>query len=177
MAGTGIGISLGSGSFTVSNTGATAKISGDLVQRVVAASTTVTTGATVLPVDNTPPQITEGNQFLVATHKPTASGNKLLVKVLVNGSQSAGNCAMALYASTTAASSSAVSATTISAGAGGQSTEMVLNYATTTADVASVTWIVRAGGAAGTFTLNGQGAAGLFGNLLQSYIVIDEVQN
>ena len=147
--------------------------SAGIAQVVVGASTTVVTGTTVLPYDNTPPQITEGDQYLAVSYASKAIGNTVVVEAEINGSRNAGIGVAALY---DAASTSAVTATRADGNvAGGVSFLLRLMYNTVTATTATQTYVVRAGpSSAGTFTLNGEGGAGLFGNAVRSTIVLTE---
>ena len=60
--------------------------SGTLKTMVIAASTTVTTGTTGLNHDNTPILSTEGDQYLAATIAPSASGSRLFIHAVIQGS-------------------------------------------------------------------------------------------
>ena len=172
--GSGMRVVATSGTWTI-GLDSTAKISGDLVQRVVAASTTVATGTTVMNRDNTPALNTEGDQYLALSYLPRAVGNLVIITVDLYGARTAGNHMMALYDAT---STSAVMASGDSNQAANFTAPMRLIYNTVTAAVVSQTYVVRAGPtAAGTFTLNGESGAGLFGNVLRSVIMLDEIQN
>lgn len=173
--GTGLTWNLTSGTYSV-GLASTAKISGDLVQMRFATVTGFTTTAGTIPVDNTPPQSTEGQDFgLSVDILPTSTANKIVVRWSVTGTNdtSAFNGA-ALFIG---ASSSAVEAWPFTSGAAANAAVAYGEWKATSVSAATTTYTLRLGGGAGTFTLNGQSGAGLFGNSVTSMITAYEIQN
>lgn len=132
-----------------------------------------TTGTTVIPFDNTIPQNTEGTQVLTTTWTPSATGNIILVEVDVFGSYSvASPVIIALFKD---AAVDALCATSIHTSAVNETTQVKLRYQFAAPSTSGFTLNVRAGGSnAGTFILNGNAGAGLFGGLAISSIKITE---
>ena len=60
-----------------------AAASGGVVQTVSTQTGAVATGSTVMPSDNSIPQITEGTQFLSRTITPTSATNILSIIVIM----------------------------------------------------------------------------------------------
>lgn len=77
---------------------------GKRVQKVVATSTTVTTLSTQIPLDDTIPQNTQGDEVITLAITPTSSSNKLLIRAYVPfcGISAAGTLSMALFQDSTA---------------------------------------------------------------------------
>ena len=67
----------------------TVYISGGVVQRVHEQVNSTGTGTSLIPVDNTIPQVTEGTQFIDASITPTRASSVLNVSALINVSASA----------------------------------------------------------------------------------------
>lgn len=138
----------------------------------------VATGTTQIPVDDTIPQKTEGDQYVTKTFAPSASGNT----VYIFGSlhlQSNNNTDVKLM---TAAVFIDDEPDAIGGGANykyniqdsGQQIGFFAQYTTTGTE--EVTFKVRAGyGAAGTTTFNGFNGSRRFGGMPQSHICIMEV--
>ena len=145
-------------------------------QQVTAASTTVVTANTALPHDNTPPQSTEGAQFLVGTITPNASGNTLVVDTMVYVASNDATLSPINGALFVDASTSAVTAASIADPILNTMALLRLVYVTTTADTSAHAFKIRVGDAnADTITLNGENGAGLFGNLVRSTITMYEM--
>jgi hypothetical protein len=163
----------GTWTFTLINSG---KISGDLVQRMYAASATVATCTTTIPRDNTPPMSTEGDQVLSVSIKPRTSGNRINVCAHVFLSAGAGVPVASLIE---AASTSACAAITSGQNTSANNiTALTLCYQTTTQTTNTLTYAVRGGcSTAGTWTLNGESGSQLLGNVLTSAVWADEIQN
>lgn len=154
-------------------TGITA--SDPVVQRVSTNTAAVATGATTIPLDDTIPQSTEGNQYFSLAITPKNSANILVIEALLNLSNSAvANFSLiaALFQDATGNALSAVATTaSVSTGIYQLSLKWIMAAGTTSA----TTFKVRAGAnAAGTTTLNGQAAARLFGGSYFSWLTITE---
>lgn len=149
---------------------------GEIVQTVTSQVGTTANGTTVIPVDNTIPQITEGIEFLTATISPTTAPNLLRISNAGFYSHSAGGVfSCALFRDATANALTATTATSIYLA--NQNTQCVIAFTTTANAVTSTTFRIRAGGgAAGTTTFNGFGATQAFGGVGNSYLTVQEVQ-
>lgn len=155
---------------------ANVKLSGDLVQSVSYSTGAMTTGTTVMPLDDTIPQITEGTEFLTVAITPTSASNILEIEVLLNGANSAAtnNLIAALFQDSTA---NALTVSTIYMPSNNTITPIKLLHRMTAGTTSATTFRVRAGGnAAGTMTLNGAAGARYFGGALLSYIIVRELK-
>jgi hypothetical protein len=133
----------------------------------------VATGTTTIPVDNTIPQSTEGDQYMALTITPTSATSTLEIEVVANYSHSAagGFIATALFKDSTA-NALAVSATSASA-TYNQNSKII--YSMTSGTTSATTFKVRIGSsAAGTLTFNGLTAGGIYGGTFSSSITIKE---
>jgi len=147
---------------------------GTLIQMVSTQTGAVATGTTILPIDDTIPQITEGTEFMTLAITPRSATSKLVVNVLVNLSFSvaANNVAAALFQDSTAnaLTSALIYQSTLNA-----VQQIRLSYVVTSGTTSSTTFRVRAGGqVAGTLTFNGNGGLPIFGGNTHSSIVITE---
>lgn len=147
---------------------------GTVVQMVTATSSAVATGTTVVPEDDTIPQITEGTEFLTQAITPKSSTNRLLIRVKAFLSQSASTNDIigALFQDTTA---NALAAQDIYAGTSGAPICMVIEHDMVAGTAASTTFRFRAGPVnAATATFNGLGGARKFGGITLSSLSIIE---
>lgn len=135
------------------------------------------TGSVTTPFDNTPPLITEGNEFLALRYFPKAIGNYLKVTVSMNPYEVSnfGNyCAIALYndQSLLKAVNSRV------AQASDLSPEPICFIAImSVTSLNAIRFSVRVGMDVGDAGMNGTSATGLYGGLaLTSAIIVEEIQ-
>ena len=145
-----------------------------IVQKVNVQDGAVATGTTLIPFDDTIPQITEGDEYMTLSITPTSATNILHIDIVLNANQSAiNNFTTALFVGTTA-DALAVAPYTITTAA---------DYATasfkhkmTAGTTSQLTFRVRAGGSnAGTTTFNGSGGARKYGGVSASSITITEI--
>lgn len=132
----------------------------------------VATGSTVIPLDDTIPQNTEGDQYLTQAITPTSAANVLLVNAAAQASStSANNMIAALFQDSTASAL----ATTLG-GTTGVRTSLRITYRLAAGTVSSTTFNIRAGSdSANTFTFNGSGGSRLFGGTYASFIEVTEI--
>lgn len=144
------------------------------VKRSISIVSSVSTGTTIMPDDDTIPQDTEGDQYLTVSHTPEASGNLLRITVLAHLAQSAGNhMSGAVFLSGTA--NALRSSLHFNSTNNRIISPIVIVHEYTTASGSSHTFNFRAGGsAANTTTFNGESAARLHGGVLSSAIIVDE---
>ena len=150
--------------------------SGTVLQVVNTQTGAVATGTTTIPVDDTIPQNTEGDQYMSLAITPKSATSKLVIQVVVFGSgniASAQNLTVALFQDSTANALTAVY--TQEAYQFGGAT-IPVTYYMTSGTTSSTTFKVRCGiGSAGTFTFNGSASARLFGGVMGSSITITEI--
>lgn len=160
------------GTLPVAN-GGTGKATGG--QIVVTQTSSVATGTTAMPFDDTIPQITEGDQYMTAAITPNSATSKLLITVVWNGSSGAGGTipfVVALFQDATTDALKAVGVDT----ATGFMLNIGFSFEMTSGTTSATTFRVRAGDAGGnTTTFNGQSSARLFGGVCASSITITEI--
>lgn len=145
-----------------------------VAQRINATSGAVATGTTTVPLDDTIPQNTEGDQYLTVSITPQNSSSTLVIEADLNvaGSISASQIIAALFRDSTA--------NAIGVAKQYISLANVMGIVRVTAVVSAgsataTTFKVRAGlSAAGTLTLNGTSGARLFGGVASSMITVTE---
>jgi hypothetical protein len=144
-----------------------------LAQSVTSQSGTVATGTTLLPFDNTIPQITEGDQYLSLAITPTNASSTLEIAVtIIVASSVVNNMGAALFQDATA--NALAAAGSLIATAGGN-TCINFTYIMTAGTTSATTFRVRAGGnLAGTTTFNGGAGVQIYGGVMASRITIKE---
>ena len=146
---------------------------GSVLQVANFQSGTVASGSTAIPVDNTIPQITEGNEYMTLSITPTSATSKLRVEVIMQAFSAANYRTMALFQDSTA---NALAVSTAYNGAGTPSAPLAFSYTMTSGTTSSTTFRVRGGsGTAVLFTFNGDTGNAIFGSTLASSITITEI--
>lgn len=146
---------------------------GAVVQVVNTQSGAVATGTTLIPLDDTIPQITEGNEYLTCAITPTDAANLLRIDIVMFLSCSNANwLSIALFQDSTANALAANSAHQPTA------TGMLvvtLTHFMTAGTIIATTFRVRGGlNSAGTMGFNGSGGR-KFGGVASSSITITEI--
>jgi hypothetical protein len=152
---------------------------GDVVQRqrTVVTSASNVSGTTVLPVDNTVPQITEGIEMITCAIRPKGNANRFRIRAnLVLGHTAGGQMGVALFQDATAGALAGVAERVDTAGTGVTiyiEHEMAVNVTAGT----STTFRIRAGcSAAGTTRLNSRdGTNNLFSTVCVSFLAVEEI--
>jgi hypothetical protein len=172
-AGSGLTVSAGSVTLPSASISQAALPLGAVAQVVNTTSGAVATGTTVIPLDDTIPQNTEGDQYMTLAITPKAATNILVVEATITLASSAINNLMAaLFQDATA---NALAVTIQNQSGTNQMATLALCYTMAAGTTSSTTFKVRGGGnAAGTTTFNGVSAGRLFGGAIQSSIVITE---
>lgn len=152
-------------------TGVTA--SNPVIQRVSTETGAVATGTTLIPLDDTIPQNTEGDQYMTLSITPKNSSNILVIDVVgffsYNGLS---GFHMALFQDSTA---NALAVGTETCGGSTYMVNIVFRHIMTAGTTSSTTFKIRAGGNnSGTTTFNGTNSGRLFGGVLASSITITE---
>ena len=146
---------------------------GDLVNTSFVETSAQANNATIIPQDDTPPQITEGSEYMTLAIVPSSAINRL--SIIISGSfanSAGGQVAMALFQDATATALSAIK----NAGTGAdQMYPIALQHDMVAGTTSSTTFRVRAGSPTGTTTFNGAAGARLYGGALTSHIRIQEI--
>ena len=134
----------------------------------------VNTGTTLIPRDDTIPQITEGDEYMTVAITPTSAGSTLEVEVSIMVTHSVLTwVTTALFRDSTANALSAAMVYGVTAATGGFIT---FKHRVVAGSTSATTFRVRAGGAdAGTMTFNGSSTARRLGGVMASSITVTEV--
>jgi len=134
----------------------------------------MTTGTTLVPNDNTIPQITEGDQYMTQAITPTSAANVLSIDSETEASASANSVVVCLFQDATA---NALAAKRFNVGTAGTITPLRLYKKILSAGTAATTIRVRAGGGDGasTITFNGVGGVQQYGAVYNSYTEVTEI--
>lgn len=145
-----------------------------LIQQVSTVTSTLATGTTALPLDDTIPQNTEGDERLSVTITPTSATNILIIRVLALVGNSANvTVSAALFQDSTAG---ALIAGCGQVGAASVAGQVSLFYTMVAGTTSATTFKVRIGATSGTTVFNGIGSGTqLFGGVASSYIQVEEV--
>ena len=148
---------------------------GSVVQVVSFQTGAVATGTTVVPLDDSIPQKTEGTEFMTLAITPTNTNNKLRIEVLFIGVYPADAVVtLMLFQDSTA---NALACNDIySMGSGTRNFSMYLSHFMTAGTTSATTFKIRAGGDnAGTISFNGRTGQRQYGGTLASSITITEI--
>ena len=158
-------------SFAADGTPTFLKARGGVAQIQTATLTTVATGTTVFTGTDTIPTNTAGDQYLSLAVTPTNANSLLEIEVQIPLSCSvAGQVGAALLQDATAnalAASLATWSTDVP-------TTLCFKHIMTAGTTSATTFKVRAGGSAGTTTVNGRSSARLLGGAMYARITIKE---
>lgn len=152
---------------------AVTKWGGNIAQVVFTETGAVATGSTLIPIDDTIPQNTEGDQYMSLSITPTNSSSTLLIEMLWCGTHSAsGGLTAALFQDTTANALAVASLTLV----GASSIILSFRHKMVAGTTSATTFKVRVGGQnTGTTTFNGQSGSRFFGGVYASSIKITEI--
>jgi hypothetical protein len=148
---------------------------GAIVQPIFNPVSTSATGTTVLPFDNTIPQITEGVEFMTQAITPTSAANDLEISASTYLYNSAAtNVTVALFQDATAGALAANAAPCNVAS--GYGISLPITHRMRAGTTASTTFRIRGGGdIAGTTTFNGTSGVQKFGGVLNSFLSVVEI--
>jgi len=152
------------------------KLPGDVVQSQATQTGAVNTGTTVIPGDDTIPQITEGDEYMTQAITPSSASNLLDVSSSIGdlSNSGGGSLTIALFQDATVDALAAVINT--SGGAGASSGMQLLHYRLLAATTSATTLRIRAGSTAGgTTTFNGFGGNRKLGGVLNSFLEVKEI--
>jgi hypothetical protein len=170
-------ISLGSGNWfchDYEKANGRALAGGKVLQTVYTQDSAVATGTTLIPLDDTIPQNTEGDEYMTLSITPISTSSFLKIEAVWNGASSASNpvIAVALFRDA-GVDAIAVAAANNSAANAIENISCVHNMASP--GTSATTFKIRAGGnLAGTVTFNGNSGARKYGGTMASSIIITE---
>lgn len=145
----------------------------NVANKMTSTNATITT---IIPVDNTKPQISEGDQIMFLAYTPQSITNNLLITVVANiCGDSGGNVnTVALFQDSNA---DALACSVGSPWAGGTFAPIVFNWFMPAGTVSSTTFKVRSGPqASATHYFNGTSAGARFNGTFASSITITEIK-
>lgn len=148
---------------------------GASVQVVNTIVSSVATGTTTTPDDDSIPQNTEGDEYMTLSITPTSATNKLKIDIVTNFALSAAtNACVALFQDSTA---NALAASRVAQAAiAGRGCVDSFTYYMTAGTTSATTFKVRIGpDSAATTTFNGVGGARRYGGVMASSITITEI--
>ena len=152
----------------------TSATAGKVVQIVNTQTGAVATGTTTVPLDDSIPQKTEGNEFMTLAITPTSATNKLKIEVVAILQHSADAVVGVLLFQDSTANALA-SDLVWSLGTGTRNISVSFTHYMAAGTTSATTFKVRAGGDnAGTMTFNGRGTGRIYGGTLASSITITE---
>lgn len=148
---------------------------GEVVQTIRTDDGNSATGTTVVPFDNSIPQITEGDQYISRTITHTSAANLsrwTSEGFAANDAVGGGHIVFSLYQDAVANAKKTATGIAAQNGVVG----CVLNHEQLAATTSLITVRLRIGAvAAGTTTFNGSAGAVLFGGVFNSYIKVEEI--
>lgn len=148
---------------------------GTVVQTARTDTGAVATGTTIIPLDDTIPQITEGDEYMTRAITPTSAANVMAIDAqgVFANSASVHNFATALFQDAIA---NALRTTSFTTTAGGYRHTDHLSHAQLANTGSSITFRIRAGASiAGTTTFNGNGGNREYGGVANSYLSVLEL--
>lgn len=160
-----------SGAFIAANA-----LSGSVIQTVSTETGAVATGTTVTPLDDTIPQKTEGDEYMTLAITPNNASNILIIRAHAMCASTAGgdNFIMALCQDTT---SNSLAAATQSFSLANLPIHLTLTHKMAAGTTSATTFKIRIGNtAAGTTTFNGLSGGRIFGGVMASSIIIQEIK-
>jgi hypothetical protein len=146
-----------------------------IVQIVNTQTGAVATGTTVMPVDDTIPQNTEGNEYMTLAITPKHADNKLNIEVVAQFGHSVNTAITSGALFKDSVASAVAAAIGVNVGTNGISSPIVINYTVVAGSTSATTYKVRIGSSsAGTTTFNGDSGGRKFGGVMSSSITITE---
>ncbi|RJO61102.1 MAG: hypothetical protein C4542_07390, partial [Dehalococcoidia bacterium] len=140
----------------------------------------VATGTTEMPIDDTIPQNTEGDEYMTLAITPKATTNILIIDVVAYLSIAAARrIAGALFQDSTANALAAACNGNTTNGWDGAPIPMIIRHTMVAGTTSATTFKFRAGqivGGGSTVTFNGSGGSRYFGGVMASSITITEIK-
>jgi len=159
----------GAGAVTWGTTAGT----GEVVQYVQNSTSALINISTIIPYDDTIPQITEGTEVLTVTITPTNITHTLVIKLSFNGAGGS-DPTMALFQDATA---NALAAVCLPVGILNAEVNSSLSYKMTAGTIAATTFRMRVGVIANAILANGKsvGATRVYGGVSSTTIEVWEI--
>jgi len=153
--------------------GIAASSTGAVLQMVSMSTALLSTGITVIPDNDTIPQITEGDQYLTLAITPKSATSILIIEAILNCecTTAGSKVCVALFQDATV---NAI-ACSLSQEDASRCVPVTVLYRMVAGTTSATTFTVRAGGAAGTLTVNGVAASRFYGGVLISSMTITEI--
>lgn len=145
-----------------------------IIQVVHTQTGAVLSQVNTIPFDDSIPQITEGDEYITLAITPTKDTNKLLIEV--NFTASVNSISAMIVALFKDAGANALAAAYVTIPANDYSATISFKHEMVAGGTTATTFRVRAGGNAGTMTMNGVGGARRMGGVAVSSIRITEIQ-
>jgi len=136
-------------------------------------TSSVSVGTTALPVDNSIPQNTEGNEFQSQAITPTSATN--FVEVDSNTALSNGGSSLVAAALFQDSTVSAIAADMGVASTASGSASIRISKRQLSSTTSATTFKIRGGSNSGNTTFNGAASAQLFGGVMNSFISVSEI--
>lgn len=145
---------------------------GTCVQTVYTNYSAVATGTGTIPIDDSIPQSSEGNEYMSQAITPRSATNILSIEILWHGSNSTnGSIAVALFQDSNV---NAIAGMITAPAGAGYNVVIPLSHRMVAGTTSSTTFKVRAGAAAGTTTFNGASGSRFLGAITHASIIIRE---
>lgn len=133
---------------------------------------------TVMPFDDSVPQITEGDEVMTVSITPEFDDSNLLIQAVGNFNENPGSgtrvCCMGLFVDSTA---NALAAAAVKPSqTDSEPEQIIINHTLTSGSTTARTYRVRMGPeTTATFTFNGENAVRRFGGVMASSIIVTEI--
>jgi len=154
-----------------------AAATGIVLQMVNVTDGAFATGNTIMPYDDTIPQITEGDEYMTLAITPANANNLLKIDIAMHlsGATAAQAIVAALFQDATAGALAATSLTNSGAGTAGYTNAVYFTHYMIAGTVVPTTFRVRAGTTNGAaISFNGYNGARILGGVSSSTITIQE---
>jgi hypothetical protein len=151
---------------------------GVTLQTVYAQTTSLVEVTGAIPIDNTKPQSTEGNEILTATITPSSATSKIVVQAAIVGTL--GNAAGTITLSVFKGEATDAIASVWSSGGVGYAMILPIAYQDAPNSTSAVTYKIRAGYAGGTsaglYVNRGNLGAAIYGGTMTSWMTLTEIK-
>jgi hypothetical protein len=136
---------------------------------------TWTSISTVMPIDDTVPQNTEGDEIITVAITPTNASNRLRISAICEMVNAGSNldCGMAIFQDTTA---NALSGAIKQLGGSGVYSQIVVSHEMAAGTTSATTFKVRIGPGSGTIYVNGNASNRIFGGISAVRLSVTEVK-
>lgn len=145
---------------------------GKVAQVVYAATSTATSTATIIPLDNTIPQNTEGAELLTVSITPTNANSTLLIEFNGGWGSSNPSIIIALFVDSTA---NALTATITTPNGVGYSQQFGLKYIESAGSTATRTYKIRYGPSSATAYMLNYNGNNAFSTAKQATLTVTEI--